>query len=198
MCVESWSYNRWIRRRKFLPRDINNHRFHMHAFDMEKRNNPFPVSWILARRVGNLEISWPRVSIMEQTLPPRNCRCKQRFSSWLYTELKALLRTRSNERGGCLACHFRNANICALIVSFEYPFFPPPSPPLSLSLLRSVSSFVLPRKRRRRRRRSYRRYVSGRRDLPGTFSFKFVYRERVTVTYIHREDGARWGEGSNE
>lgn len=85
----------------------------------------------------NLEISCPRVSIMEQTLPPRNCRCKQRFSSWLYTELKALLRTRSNERGGCLACHFRNANICALIVSFEYPFFPPSS----LSLFPSVSLF---------------------------------------------------------
>lgn len=88
-------------------------------------------------RLQNLEISCPRVSIMEQTLPPRNCRCKQRFSSWLYTELKALLRTRSNERGGCLACHFRNANICALIVSFEYPFFPL----LSLSLSLSVSFY---------------------------------------------------------
>lgn len=141
----------------------------------------------------NLEISCPRVSIMEQTLPPRNCRCKQRFSSWLYTELKALLRTRSNERGGCLACHFRNANICALIVSFEYPFFPPSS--LSLSFPPSLC-FVLPRKgkRRRRRRSSYRWYVSGRRDLPGTFSFKFVYRERVTVTLCTgktRRDGAR-------
>ena len=39
----------------------------------------------------------PGLNYGTNAFPLRNCRCKQRFSSWLYTELKALLRTRSNE-----------------------------------------------------------------------------------------------------
>lgn len=73
-----------------------------------------------------------------------------------------------------LVCHFRNANICPLIVSLEYPFFCPRCFFLRL---------VLPGP-------GYRRYVSACGGCRGRFHLN-LYRKRLTVRM--QEEGSRIG-----